>query len=160
MKQLAVLLASAFMLCSVGLAIAGSGETPVTDPNRSEEVSATQNAGESQRQIMVYYFHGARRCKTCLLIENTAHDIVSSLFAKELEGGEMAWKTVNYDEPDHNHFLKDFGLVSSSLVIVEMKDGEPADFEILQEAWSLARDKRAFEQYIEQSMLKYLGSAG
>jgi hypothetical protein len=156
MKHLVVLLTAALILSPVGLVIAGAGDTAPAD----EEAAAEQKTVESQRLILFYYFHGTRRCKTCRLIETTAHDIVSALFTEELKGGEIAWKAVNYDEPENDHFIKDFGLVSSSLVIVAMKDGEPTGFEVLQQAWSLVRDKPAFKHYIEQAALKYSGSAG
>jgi hypothetical protein len=159
MKQLAMLLAAAFMLSPVGLAIAAVGETPAETPDRGVEASARPDAVESHRQIVVYYFHGTRRCRTCLSIEATAHDLISSRFAAQLQSGEMIWKVVNYDEPENEHFIKDFGLVSSSLVIVEMKEGEPVEYEVLQKAWPLAHDKPGFDYYVEQSVLKHLGSA-
>jgi hypothetical protein len=152
MKQLTVLLVVALLLIPVASAFAGAEETASAASDGSEENI------QPQRQLMVYYFHGTRRCKTCLYIESTAHDIVGRLFAAELESGRMAWNAVNYDEPENEHFVKEFGLVSSSLVLVEMINGKPASHEVLQKSWTLARDKPAVEHYIKQSVLKYLES--
>jgi hypothetical protein len=159
MKQLVVLLAAAFMVSALGLAIAAAAEKPAT-ATAGEQSSATHDAVASHQQIVVYYFHGGRRCKTCLSIETTSRDLISSRFAEQLRSGELAWQVVNYDEPENEHFIKDFGLVSSSLVIVEMKEGEAVEYEVLQKTWPLAHDKPGFEYYVEQSVLKHLGSAG
>ena len=80
--------------------------------------------------------------------------------AKYDSSGELVWKVLNYDEPENKHFIKDFGLVSASLVVVEMHEGEPVRFDVLQRAWSLARDEWRFDQYVHQSVLDYLGSDG
>jgi hypothetical protein len=125
----------------------------------AEPVEQSEDTVEPERQIVVYYFHGDKRCKTCLAIEANAEAAVSSRFAEQLKSGELAWRTVNYDEPENEHFIKDFGLVSSSLVLVEMIGGKPAGHEVLQKAWTLARDKPGFEHYVQQSVLQYLGSS-
>jgi hypothetical protein len=38
-----------------------------------------------------------------------------------------------------------------------MGEGKPVRFEVLKEAWSLVRDKTAFEQYIADAVRGYLG---
>jgi hypothetical protein len=120
--------------------------------------AAIAEDAEEERRVILYYFHGERRCKTCLAIEANAKAAVSSHFSAQLESGELAFQTVNYDEPENEHFIKDYGLVSSSLVLVELMDGKPAGHEVLQKAWTLARNKPGFEHYVRQSVLEYLGS--
>jgi len=137
MKKFVVLLAAASLLLPVGPVVAEDAE--------------------EDRQVVVYYFHGDRRCKTCLAIEANAKAAVNSHFAEQLESGELAWKTVNYDEPENEHFIKEFELVSSSLVVVEMSEGEPVKFEVLNKAWSLVRDKLGFQQYVNESVRSFLG---
>ena len=124
----------------------------------SESVSASSEASAGQeRQVVLYYFHGSRRCKTCLSMEANALEVVQSEFAEELDSGALVWKVVNYDEPENEHFIKDFKLVSSSLVLVEMQGGEQVRFDVLNDAWSLARDEWRFKQYVQQSVLGFLG---
>jgi hypothetical protein len=90
-------------------------------------------------------------------MEANALDVVKSEFAKELDSGALVWKVINYDEPENEHFIKEFSLVSSSLVLVEMHQGERVRFDVLQRAWSLARDEWRFQKYVHESVLGYLG---
>ena len=121
----------------------------------SGEMAASADA--AQRQVVLYYFHGDKRCKTCRTVEAFAEETVASRFAGELNAGELAWKVVNYDDDENRHFVKQYGLVSASLVLVELDGGEPVRFEVLQKAWSLVRDKAGFEQYVRESVIDFLG---
>lgn len=147
-----VVLAAGFALWSAGFVFAEG------TPGSSESVAAKAEASSDQeRQVVLYYFHGARRCKTCLSMEANALETVKSEFADELDSGALVWKVVNYDEADNEHFIKDFKLVSSSLVLVEMQGGEQVRFEVLHDAWSLARDDWRFKKYVQKSVLDFLG---
>ena len=133
------------------------GQSATNPSDGGGEPTAEMAAIDPDNQIVVYYFHGARRCKTCRTIEAYAEQVVKSRFAKELGSGALVWQVVDYDEPENEHFIKDFGLVSASLVVVEMSKGEPVRLEVLQKAWSLVRDKSGFDQYVRQSIFAYLG---
>lgn len=125
-----------------------------------EESAAADKTTDSQKSHVVYYFHGDRRCKTCRTIEAYAEEVVKSQFAGELEAGKMAWKAVNYDEPANRHFIKDFNLVSASLVVAEVKEGKPVRFEILQEAWTQVHDKWRFDHYVQRSVRDFMDKSG
>jgi hypothetical protein len=123
----AAVLAAGFAFSLGGLAFAEDA------PPGSESVAATSEVPAGQdRQVVLYYFHGARRCKTCLSMEANALEVVKSEFAEELDSGALVWKVVNYDEPENEHFIKDFKLVSSSL-------------------------KGRYQKYVHESVLDYLG---
>jgi hypothetical protein len=142
------------------LALAVLGGSPPTVTAGSEEDPAVRAAEEAEAAdplVVVYYFHGERRCKTCRTIEAFAEETVRGRFAKQLDSGELAWRAVNFELPENEHFIEEFGLVSSSLVLVEMRDGKPAKFEVLQKAWSLVRDRPGFEQYVADAVRGYLG---
>jgi hypothetical protein len=119
--------------------------------------AARGEMADSGSPIVVYYFHGDRRCKTCLKIEAYAEEVVKSEFAEELESGSLTWQVVNYDEPENNHFIKEFGLVSASLVVVERGNDDAVRFEVLQKTWLLVGDKSDFDQYVQQSIRAHLG---
>lgn len=138
-------------------AAAGAAGPPaaIAADGGGENAMAGEPAAKESR-FVVYYFHGARRCRTCRTIEAYAEEVVRSRFAEQLNSGALEWRAVNYDEPENEHFIRDFGLVSSSLVIVEMQAAEPVRFSVLQQAWSLVRDKPGFDRYVHQSILDYM----
>lgn len=110
----------------------------------------------SDSQVVLYYFHGDKRCKTCRTIEAFAQETVTSRFAGALKSGELAWEVVNYDDDENQRFVKQYGLVSASLVLVELDGGEPVRFEVLQKVWTLVGDKAGFDQYVRASVADFL----
>ena len=111
---------------------------------------------DTDSEVVLYYFHGARRCNTCQTIESYAHEALEGKFKDALEAGTLNWTVLNTDESENAHFVKDFSLVSSSLVLVEVADEEVVRHQVLQEAWTLVRDKPRFIEYIQGSVGEFL----
>jgi hypothetical protein len=126
-------------------------------PDLETAVGATgDGAATAEREVVLYYFHGTRRCKTCLTIESYAQQAVETKFEDELRASTLRWKVVNTDEAANAHFVKDFGLVSSSLVVVELQGGDVIRHDVLQDAWTLVRDEPRFVLYVQESVHEYL----
>jgi hypothetical protein len=122
----------------------------------SSESAVESGATDEVTDVVLYYFHGTRRCSTCRSIEAYAQEAVEGKFKDALQTGTLKWTALNTDESENAHFVKDFGLVSSSLVLVELDDGEVVRHEILQDAWTLVRDKPRFIAYVQKSVREYL----
>jgi hypothetical protein len=101
---------------------------------------------EASAKIIIYYFHGPARCVTCRKIEAYSEEAVKSVFSAELKQGAMAWQVLNVFEPANSHFLLDFQLHTSSLVVV---DGSNAKrFKNLDQVWTLVAQKEVFVKYV------------
>jgi len=127
----------------------------------SSEVSSSENAADksaagTEPEVVLYYFHGTRRCNTCRTIEAYTQQALEKNFDDQLQAGTLEWKVINTEEPDNEHFVTDFELVSSSLVLVERKGEDVLRHEILQEAWTLVRDEPRFIEYVQKSVQGYL----
>jgi hypothetical protein len=131
-------------------------EEPATKEDAAP--TAVDSKSDAQDGIVVYYFHGTRRCKTCRSIEAYAKEAVETKYRDQLESGQVKWKVVNIDEPKNEHFAEEFGLVSSSIVLVELVGGQVNRHQVLQEAWTLVRDKPRFIEYVQRSVGEYLES--
>jgi hypothetical protein len=132
------------------------GAEPVAE--ESAAATSAESKGALRGGIIVYYFHGTRRCNTCRTIEAYAKEAVEGKFSEQLKSGQLRWNVVNTDEPENEHFVEDFGLVSSSLVIVQVDGDKVARHQILQDAWTLVRDKSRFIEYVRRSVGEYLKS--
>lgn len=108
--------------------------------------------------LVVYYFHGETRCPTCRKIEDDAHKAVESAFAKELAEDRMLWKVVNYEQPENSHFATDYEIVSPTVVLVRITNGEVADWRNLMRVWELVGDRDAFTEFIQKETRSMLGS--
>lgn len=133
----------------------GTPETLNTDSGATagapDEASPT-----TQDTVIAYYFHSDVRCKTCLAIEEYAHEALTSAFSDELASGRLQWQVVNFDERQNEHFLRDYELVTSSLVLADMRGGEQKAWKTVEEVWDLVSDKPAFLAFVEAEARAYL----
>lgn len=97
--------------------------------------------------LVVYYFHGTQRCMTCNRIEELTRQAIQSNFAGQLADGKIVFRSVNVDEPENEHFIKDFQLVTRSVV---MRKGDK--FEKFDQVWNLVREPDKFSQYIRNGV--------
>ena len=141
------------IIAVASLALGGSAEASGAS---SSESAVGKGSTGTKTEVVLYYFHGARRCNTCRTIESYAQEAVEGRFKDALQAGTLIWTVLNTDESDNAHFVKDFGLVSSSLVLVEVEGGEVLRHEVLQDAWTLVRDKPRFIEYVQGSVGEYL----
>ena len=109
-------------------------------------------------QVIVYYFHGTVRCKTCNGIEKSAHEIVNSQFAEELKSGRVAWHTENFQERED--LAKRYEVTSSTVVVVEIRGGKEVAFERLDMVWELTGDVEALKKYVALNITQHLKSGG
>ena len=124
----------------------------VEEPAAGDEVVV----GEGERQVVVYYFHGSKRCVTCKKLEAYSDEAVKSGFGEELKEGVLEWRVVNTDEPENAHFLKDYQLITKSVVVVEMVDGKQKRWRNLKKIWQLVGDKDEFVAYVQGGVREYL----
>ncbi len=96
-------------------------------------------------QVTAYYFHGNVRCKTCNTIELWTKEVV-------LQNQDLEWQTVNIDKPENEHFIQDFQISSSTVVL---SDGN--NYSELALVWELVRDdKESFQIYIKNEIAEFL----
>jgi hypothetical protein len=107
-------------------------------------------------KLMVYYFHGAKRCMSCRTIEGYSHDVILTNFADQVESGRIEWQTLNFTNPKNAHFKEDFELYTQSLVLVDMVNGEMKRWKNLKDVWTLLRNKEAFYEYVNDEVTEFL----
>jgi small redox-active disulfide protein 2 len=131
-KQLFSAVLIGVVLGSLGIMIMREMKRPVAPAQ-----SALNETG-----TVVYYFHGNQRCFSCNRIE--------SLTLKAIEGKGCTFKAVNLDEPENEHFVKDFGL--DTRVVVIQHNGK---INKMENVWGLVGGKDAdFIKYIQDGLPK------
>ncbi len=113
-------------------------------------------AGVSAEKTVVYYFHGNRRCSTCRGIEAHTREVVESDFGELLRSGRMEFKSVNLDRSENEHFVKDFQLVSRTVVLAREANGKILQWKNLDQVWLLAHQTDKFKAYIKGELEKFL----
>jgi hypothetical protein len=98
--------------------------------------------------VTVINFHGNKRCRTCIGIGNLARKTLDEEFAAEEKAGKVRWEHINYDEPSNVHFVKDYELVSSTVLITLWKNGKEVKWNRLDGVWDHVGDEPVFRAYV------------
>ena len=135
------------LLIATGVMIAGEAEGD--QPAPAVDRSATG-------QVVAYYFYGNVRCATCRKLEAYSKEALEDGFAQEIASGGLEWRAVNVDEPENEHFVTDFELVTRALVLVEYADGEMTRWQDLKLIWKLVGDKAGYMTYVREATSDFL----
>lgn len=141
-----------------------SAARPATRPAGGTTAVASLPSGKSSAfatspEVVVFYFHRTVRCHSCLQIEEWAKQAIEMRFAGELGGGVIEWCPINIEESGNEHFEKDYELTAQSLVLVRMRDGQPAEWKNLKSVWELLGDYGRFTEYVQTEVSSFLGGA-
>lgn len=143
-----------FVLLSVGfLAVKVIGENaPDTETIKGQD---HDSAGTSDK-VVVYYFHGTARCSSCMKIEAYTKESIETAFPDALRDGRLEWRAVNVDEPENQHFIKDYDLYIRTVVVSDIYGGNQTEWKKLDEVWNLLDDKDRFMAFIQDNVRSYL----
>lgn len=125
----------------------GSGEG-------SPEITAWSN--EAEHKVVAYYFHGDKRCRTCLAIEEYTREAIEDGFPKQLESGALELRIVNVDETEHEHFIEDYRLATKSVVLADYRNGVEERWKNLNLVWEYVNDRETFLDYVRRETEMYL----
>jgi hypothetical protein len=120
-------------------------------------VDPAELPGPAAHKLVAYYFHRTQRCKTCRTIEAYAKEALEESYPEAIKSGELEWRVINVEEPANEHFVSDFGLTSSALVLVNMHDGEQGEWRNLERVWELVGDELKFKAYVAAEAMPFLG---
>ena len=109
-----------------------------------------------EHKVIVYYFHGTMRCRTCLNIEAYTGEVLEAFYKDEINDKRLEWRVLNVDQTEHEHYWEDYGLSSSSLIIADMSNGRQMSWKNLEKIWDLAHDEEALKTYVKNEVAAYL----
>jgi len=107
-------------------------------------------------RIIVYYFHGDVRCETCHKLETYAKETLDTYFADELAAGKIVWQVVNVEQPQNEHFIGDYKLITKSIVLSKVAQGKEVKWENLDRIWQEVGNKQNYLEYVHDSILKFM----
>lgn len=157
----------ALLLAAVALALVslwGINSTAEPQADKQSVVSAastTSNVKSSDStttapEVIAYYFHTTYRCVSCKKIEAYSKEAIETGFAEELKNGTLKFESVNIEEGENGHFIKDYQLYTKSLIICDLKDGKQVRWKNLNKVWELIRNKNEFVKYVQDEINTYL----
>jgi hypothetical protein len=125
-------------------------------PSQPQAVPLSDTEAEPNQQLVVYYFYGDVRCLTCHKLEDYAKEALDTYFADDLAAGKIQWKPTNVDTPSNEHFVKDYSLVTKSVVLSNVANGKEVAWQNLDQIWQKVGDENSYLEYIRDSVTKFL----
>lgn len=142
----------AFLTVSVGYLIVHESR-----PGGGEESGGTiAGSGDAGHKVVAYYFHGDKRCRTCLAIEEYTREAIEEGFPELLETGELELHVVNVDRKENEHFIEDYRLATRSVVLSDFRNGVEERWKNLNLVWEYVGDREAFLDYVRRETEGYL----
>lgn len=126
-------------------------------PVKEETPGSIQETNEYGHKVIVYYFHGTRRCATCRKFEAYTTELMKTTFAQQLKSRKLEFRVVNVDEPQNEHYVYDYKLTTRSVVLADYRDGEEIRWKNLNQIWQCVRDKQVFMDYVRDETEDYMG---
>jgi hypothetical protein len=143
-----VLVITTLVLCIFTIGIINAEEK-----NKEKTSSNTDKAAKT---LSAYYFHGNFRCDNCRKIEQYSREAIEKYFVEELKTKRLTFTIINTDLSENKHFIEDYQLYTSSLVIAEYKNGKQVRWKNLAKVWDYLNDKDAFYEYVRSEIRNYL----
>jgi len=150
---------TAFVFVTIGFAL--GKEMTLRSVRHSAPDTAFQSAlsekGQANR-VMVYYLHATFRCVTCNTIEKMTAELLKNQFGDAMKSGVIEWKEADFQKEEK--LAKRYAVISSCVVVVNIRDEKEVDFKRLDEVWTLISNREAFDKYVGDAIRGYLMSAG
>jgi hypothetical protein len=147
----------ALVFVAVGFAF---GDEPApeqaADTSQLASPEATQSETADKDVFFAYYFHGTKRCATCIKLESYSHEALQSGFEKELSDSLLVWRTVNWDDEANAHFVDDYQLFTKAVILSRVRRGEEVAWKNLDSIWQLVGDKDRLVGYIQRETRSFL----
>ncbi len=131
-------------------------DTNNTDLSKKIKKDSTLNKKEDTQKILAFYFHPTARCITCRNIESYSIEAINEW--EEKSGRKVVWKELNIEDSVNEHYVSEFNLEFSSLVIARYTEGRKDKWKNLEETWKLVSDKESFKQYVKFELNQFLKS--
>jgi hypothetical protein len=132
-------------------------EQAKAEPNPKTPDAQTPPVMKSK--VVAYYFHTTYRCPTCLKIEQFSKEAIEQYFSQELQDGRLTFKSVNIDEEENSHYIKDYQLFTKSLVLVSYAGDKQKAWKNLTQVWVYVGEREKFFQYVKDETAKFLSEA-
>jgi hypothetical protein len=109
---------------------------------------------KSELKLVAYYFHPTSRCVTCRNIEAYSIEAIQSWQGKT--GNKIIWRELNIDDSVNEHYIKDYNLEFSSLILAQYSGSSRIKWKNLSDTWKLVNDKPTFLKYVNFELSQFV----
>jgi len=106
--------------------------------------------------VLVYFIHGRAKCPTCDLILSHTRSALETSFSEDTRNGSLVLVPVDVEKSGNEHFMEDFELFTTSVVLFSRNTSGQEHWKNLSRAWELAEDGEAFKSYFTGEVRRFL----
>lgn len=126
---------------------------------KTGEVLSVFPENENGDGVLVYFIHGRAKCPTCDLILAHTRSALETAFPEETRSGHVRLVPVDVEKPGNEHFMEDFNLFTTSVVLYSSTGEGKARWTNLARAWELAENGESFKAYFVAEVRRFLEEA-
>lgn len=108
-----------------------------------------------QNGVLILQFHRSQRCEFCNNMENHTRETLDAYFTIEIKTNKVAFQLVNMDLPEYGNLLKNYDLFTSTIVFIDLLEGESIRWKIFTEAWYLTDNKQQFTEAFRTALQNF-----
>ena len=123
---------------------------------KSGDFSGPGQKSDSEKKVVIYYFHGTYRCGTCRKIESNIKLAVGTGFKKELTNGLIEIRNINVEAEKNRHYITDYRLHTRSVIVSLIENNKEISNKNLYKIWELFNYQEEFINYIQREVEDYL----
>lgn len=127
---------------------------PVKPLNKITVKDSIGKSKEKEYRLIAYYFHPTARCTTCRNIESYSSEAIQEWEKKN--DTKITWKELNIEDSVNEHYVKEYELEFSSLVIAKFTGSRKIKWKNLAETWKLVNDKESFKKYVKFELNQFI----
>lgn len=118
-----------------------------------DSITASSNA-----EVIIYYFHGERRCASCIAIEDETNKTLATSFKTDHESGKISFQDINIDKEENKALAEKYQVAGSALFVIKNENGKDADIsDLTGDGFKFALNKpEMFNEKLTAAINKYL----
>lgn len=122
-------------------------------PGEALSVFSENGSGNA---VLVYFIHGRAKCPTCDLMLAHTRSALETSFPEETRSGRLRLVPVDVEKPGNEHFMEDFDLFTTSVVLYSRKGEGKARWKNLARAWELAENGESYKTYFIAEVRRFI----
>lgn len=130
---------------------------PICVEKAGQNVCSQQTSINDVKHVVVFYFHGDRRCRTCRGIQSTIEQTIGDRFAPETASGKLEYREVNFEEDANKHFVQQFQLSFGTMVLATVEGDKILEWENCGKVWDYGHEPPVLMDYVAERIKEHLG---
>lgn len=123
---------------------------------RAKPPLPTPSPEKAQREVVVTLFRGSAYCSLCDKMSSRTRLLLSTRYAKALGSGQLSWRQIDIEKPGNEHYVTDYGLYTTSIVLSLRQGNREIRWKNLDKAWKWVDFPEKFDRLLSTEIDSFL----